>query len=541
MAYPLAGHTNSYHTYGFDDALAGIAEAGYGGVELSAVPGWTEHLSLDEDPAAVRRKLEGYGLEAVSLSGHSDLTTPDGLDHGIKAVRWAADYGLPIVNTAVGGHQSADENEAAFLGNIGELADAAEVAGVVVALEIHGDIMASSDVTIPLLEKIGRESVKVNYDTANVEYYSGEKAVDDLPKIAPLPQPRPPQGHGRRERRVELPGDRRRQRRLRPRTRDPPRSGLHGPLLGRARVHRRALATARRRQRQHAALVRAPARPGVLMAGSIFMAEMTNLQVREYLEGGGHTVIVPVGSTEDHGDHGPLWTDVYIPLEVAKRAAPELEALVGPPIPFGIAHDHRGAHGLVHLRMDTFMDLVRDVCLSLSDVGFTRIVLLNGHYCNSHALEFAVARFHDELPEGTRVYPFPYWAGLQPDEAEQYLSGSAGIHANVGETSIVLAMNEELCDMERVRDFTPELPELRTSPLALLDPLFLATPGSFWSLLEDGGGVWGKPSESTPEKGEEFLGWATRAVVNLVHDMEDVHDKLEPRYLRSRRPRGAAR
>ena len=68
MAYPLAGHTNSYHTYGFDDALAGIAEAGYGGVELSAVPGWTEHLSLDEDPAAVRRKLEGYGLEAVSLS-----------------------------------------------------------------------------------------------------------------------------------------------------------------------------------------------------------------------------------------------------------------------------------------------------------------------------------------------------------------------------------------------------------------------------------------------------------------------------------------
>jgi sugar phosphate isomerase/epimerase len=56
---------------------------------------------------------------------------------------------------------------------------------VVVALEIHGDIMASSDVTIPLLEKIGRDSVKVNYDTANVEYYSGEKAVDDLPKIVP--------------------------------------------------------------------------------------------------------------------------------------------------------------------------------------------------------------------------------------------------------------------------------------------------------------------------------------------------------------------
>ena len=181
----VAGHTNTYHTYGFDEALAGIADAGYRYVELTAVPGWTEHVDLGTPPAEVRRKVEGHGLAAVSLSGHSDLTTPEGLAHGIRAVRWAADYGLPIVNTAVGGHQSADENEAAFLGNIGALADAAEDAGVVVALEIHGDIMASSDVTIPLLEKIGRESVKVNYDTANVEFYSGEKAVDDLPKITP--------------------------------------------------------------------------------------------------------------------------------------------------------------------------------------------------------------------------------------------------------------------------------------------------------------------------------------------------------------------
>ncbi len=270
------------------------------------------------------------------------------------------------------------------------------------------------------------------------------------------------------------------------------------------------------------------------------MPEMTNLQVREYLESGGTMVIVPVGSTEDHGDHGPLWTDVYIPLEVAKRAAKELNALVGPPIPFGLAADHRGASGLVQVRMDTFMDLVRDVSLSLADDGFTRIVLLNGHYCNSHALEFSVSRFHDELPPGTRVYPFPYWAGLKPEEAEQYLSGSAGIHANIGETSAVLAIDPNLCDMDRVRDFLPELPELRTSALALVDPIFLATPGSFWSILEDGGGVWGRPSESTAEKGETFLQWATQAVINMVRDMEDVHDRIEDGYLRSR-PRRATR
>jgi creatinine amidohydrolase len=263
------------------------------------------------------------------------------------------------------------------------------------------------------------------------------------------------------------------------------------------------------------------------MPRSIFMPEMTNLEVREYLEGGGRTVIVPVGSTEDHGDHGPLWTDVYIPLEVSRRAAHELDALVGPPVPFGLAADHRGASGLIYVRLQTFVALLRDICVTLAEAGFRRIVLCNGHYVNSWAMQYAVTQFHDELPEDARVYPFAYWQGLQPEQAEAYLSGSAGIHANVGETSAVLAINPDLCDMERVRDFVPELGELRTSPFALLDPVFLATPGSFWSLLEEGGGVWGRPSESTAERGQEFLEWCTQAVVNLVRDMEELHDRIE--------------
>ncbi|TMI77992.1 MAG: sugar phosphate isomerase/epimerase [Bacillati bacterium ANGP1] len=185
MAAPLAGHTNSYHTYGLDEALAGIAAAGFRGVELSAVPGWTQHLDLS-GTEEIRRTLARHGLTAVSLSAHSDLTTREGLQHGVKAVRWAADAGIPIVNTAIGGHASQEENERSFLDNVGKLADAAEAARVIVALEIHGDIMATGEKTLALLRKIGRPNViKVNYDTGNVEYYGGVRAVDDLPKIAP--------------------------------------------------------------------------------------------------------------------------------------------------------------------------------------------------------------------------------------------------------------------------------------------------------------------------------------------------------------------
>jgi L-ribulose-5-phosphate 3-epimerase len=179
----LAGHTNSYHPYSADQAYVGLAEAGYRAVELSAVPGWTEHVDVRRDPAAVRAQLDGHGLEAVSISGHSDLTTREGLEHGLAVVAWAERYGLPIVNTAIGGHAHVEESEAAFLSNVGTLADAARAAGLVVALEIHGDLMATGALSARLLDRIGHPAVKVNYDTANVEHYGGARAEDDLPAI----------------------------------------------------------------------------------------------------------------------------------------------------------------------------------------------------------------------------------------------------------------------------------------------------------------------------------------------------------------------
>ena len=260
---------------------------------------------------------------------------------------------------------------------------------------------------------------------------------------------------------------------------------------------------------------------------SRFMPEMTNLEVRAYLDGGGRTVIVPVGSTEDHGDHGPLWTDVYIPLEVAKRAAPELDALVGPPVPFGLAADHAGAPGLAYLRPETFAAVLRDVSLTLAEAGFRRIVLLNGHYVNTVAMQYAAGAFARELPEGTRVYPFAYWLGLPSERAARYLGPDVGIHANVGETSAILAIDPALCDMERARDFAPRFEGLRTSEYVVLDAVMFARPGSFHAATREGGGVWGRPTEATAELGEQFLDWCREAVVDVLHDMDVVHETLD--------------
>lgn len=185
MQERIAGHTNSYHTHGFDDALEGIAEAGYDLVELSAVGGWTEHVRLTDSAVDVHRKVEAAGLRANALSIHSDLTTDEGVQYGIDGVRWAADYGLGLVTTAIGGHASKEESEQDFLSRIERLAKAAEQAGVIAALEIHGDIMATGEATKPLIEKIGSPAIRVKYDVANVEFYGGRRAVDDLPHVLP--------------------------------------------------------------------------------------------------------------------------------------------------------------------------------------------------------------------------------------------------------------------------------------------------------------------------------------------------------------------
>ncbi len=89
------------------------------------------------------------------------------------------------MNTAVGGHYSEDENKDAFMANIHDLADYAAARGIAIALEVHGDIMATGQISIPLIREIDRENVGINYDTANCVFYGGVEAVDDIRPVVP--------------------------------------------------------------------------------------------------------------------------------------------------------------------------------------------------------------------------------------------------------------------------------------------------------------------------------------------------------------------
>ena len=188
MAFSLAGHTNSYHSYSLEQALEGIAKAGFRHVELSGVNGWTEHVPVPANEAEIREvkaKLESHGLQANSFSGHSDLTTPEGLEDGRRALQTADKLGIALFITAIGGHYKEGEDKAAFMRHIRTLASDAESLGVTIGLEVHGEIMATGKSSAELIEEIGEDNVRITYDTANCEFYGGVKAVDDLEHALP--------------------------------------------------------------------------------------------------------------------------------------------------------------------------------------------------------------------------------------------------------------------------------------------------------------------------------------------------------------------
>jgi sugar phosphate isomerase/epimerase len=113
------------------------------------------------------------------------LTTADGLAKGKQAADLCTALGLTLLNTAIGGHYKEGEDKSAFMSHIGDLADYCEERGITIGLEVHGEIMATGTASISVIEEIGRENVKINYDTANCELYGATKAVDELRAVVP--------------------------------------------------------------------------------------------------------------------------------------------------------------------------------------------------------------------------------------------------------------------------------------------------------------------------------------------------------------------
>ena len=259
---------------------------------------------------------------------------------------------------------------------------------------------------------------------------------------------------------------------------------------------------------------------------TVFLGEMTSPEVEAFLAAGHDTVIVPTGSTEQHGPHGPLLTDVLVPTEVARRVAPRVGAVVAPAINYSLSYPHTGFTGLVQIRIPTFMALIEDVASSLATAGFRRIVFLNGHYDNTYAIAYACANAADRLPPGTRAYPVNYWDGMTSVEASEFFGPGTGLHANRAETSAVLAIDPGLVDMDNANAEMPPFPEV-TNAGAVHSAFFFSSPGSVHRATRSG--TWGDARGATAEYGQRYLGVVTEATIRMLDDVGRTFEAMPDR------------
>ena len=161
------------------------------------------------------------------------------------------------------------------------------------------------------------------------------------------------------------------------------------------------------------------------------------------------TVVLPLGSTEQHGRHLPVSVDTSVVTALAEaaveQAGHEVPILLLPTLPFGFAHHHLPLGGTVSLRSTTYIDVLVDIVTGLVGQGFRSVVLLNGHGGNEAAMRVAIDRLTYEDGLELQIAAASYWSIAA--EAIAALALDASLipgHAGHFETSLMLAISPEL-------------------------------------------------------------------------------------------------
>lgn len=177
------------------------------------------------------------------------------------------------------------------------------------------------------------------------------------------------------------------------------------------------------------------------------LAELTYKDVEEYLKTN-KTIIIPLGSVEQHGPSMPLGTDSIIAESLAIELGKVSKRLVGPVLSPGISLiPHMEFKGTVSLMPSTFTEVIKDTISSLYKHGFRNFLLVNAHGGNDGAIKNAIIELCYKLND-IKINTENWWkmeniASL----AEEVLGHSIG-HACGTEAALILHINEKLIKKE---------------------------------------------------------------------------------------------
>lgn len=241
------------------------------------------------------------------------------------------------------------------------------------------------------------------------------------------------------------------------------------------------------------------------------------------------TLLLPIGSTEQHGHHLPLDVDNFLARSVcihAARRAPR-EMLVMPTIPYGYNEHAQDFPGTIHVTYEHFIEYCLDVVKSAVYAGFDRVVIIDGHGSNEHLCEFIARR---ATLETDALVASTIWTNLAIEAFESVRTSGYGgaAHACELETSAYLYLEPSRVQMDKASDHYGGAAGKEGSKFLHVDltrgwgPMKLVR----WTSTATPTGVSGAPTLATAEKGKVIIEGAAENLAAFVREFRGM-DKGE--------------
>lgn len=246
------------------------------------------------------------------------------------------------------------------------------------------------------------------------------------------------------------------------------------------------------------------------MSKALIMEELTWIELenkKEKIE----LVIVPLGSTEQHGPNTTLATDTVRAREMAKMIGEIYgdRVLIAPTLPIGLSYHHMKFPGTLTFTLDTYLKIARDICWSFKQHGMNKILFITGHGGNKRPI-------HEFATEAKRDFDMDIYISSMGGSLVRELSKAHGFgefkgHACEVETSQVMVLAPD-----HVRYESLEAAKFRENT-KYLDKAFAYDGGVFWDYHEvSENGALGDATKASAEFGKEMNDLVISKITNFI-------------------------
>ena len=195
---------------------------------------------------------------------------------------------------------------------------------------------------------------------------------------------------------------------------------------------------------------------------------MSHMTWREYADRRDRILILPIGSTEQHGPHLPLSVDTVIAERFAAILAAEIDGVCAPALAYGYKSKPRSGGGplfpgTIDLNGITLQNLLLDLFMEFAADGYSKIFIMNAHFENDPFIEEAMDLASRRLGESARFVLSNWWDPIPASLVDRLFDevpfpGWALEHAAITETSLMMYFSPELVRLDKIENLKPIAP-----------------------------------------------------------------------------------